>query len=238
MRVTVHQPEFIPWLGFFHKASLADVLVLLDDAQFTKNYFHNRNRVRTKDGWSWITAPVEKSALDTPMNAVRIAETNNPRWRDKIESAVRLSYGKAPFFDAAFDQLGALFESSGPLLVSLNIPIVEWLLEAFGLHPQVLRSSDMGIASTASQRILDICERAGGSTYISGVSGVDYLDLASFQEAGIAIEQQNFHHPIYPQLHPGFAPQISAVEALFLFGGECGQLLDDAWPDKLEQVFA
>ena len=92
MRVTVHQPEFIPWLGFFHKASLADVLVLLDDAQFTKNYFHNRNRVRTKDGWSWITAPVEKSALDTPMNAVRIAETNNPRWRDKIESAVRLVF--------------------------------------------------------------------------------------------------------------------------------------------------
>ena len=96
----------------------------------------------------------------------------------------------------------------------------------------------MGIGSNASQRILDICERTGASTYVSGVSGVDYLDLPSFAKAGIAVEHQVFRHPIYPQLHPGFAPQISAVEALFLFGGECGQMLDDAWPDKLEQVFA
>jgi len=238
MRVTVHQPEFIPWLGFFHKASLADVLVLLDDAQFTKNYFHNRNRVRTKAGSSWITVPVEKSALATRLNDTRIAEAHDPRWRAKIETTIRQAYGKAPFFASAFADLSALLSAPDPLLTSLNIPIIEWMLRAFGLHTEVLRSSEMNIGSTASQRILDICERAGARTYVAGVSGVDYLDLPSFASAGIAVEHQKFHHPIYPQMHPGFAPQMSAIEALVLFGGECSRLLEDAWPDKLEQVFA
>ena len=81
MKAVIHQPDFVPWLGFFHKAGLADVLVLLDDAQFTKNYFHNRNRVRTKAGPSWITVPVEKMALATQLNETRIAEAHDPRWR-------------------------------------------------------------------------------------------------------------------------------------------------------------
>jgi hypothetical protein len=212
--------------------------VLLDDAQFTKNYFHNRNRVRTKTGSSWITVPVEKSALATPINEMRIAESHNPRWREKIETTVQQSYAKAPFFAPTFAELNALLGTPGPLLASLNIPIIEWMLQAFGLHPHVVRSSAMDITSTASQRILDICRHTGATTYISGVSGVDYLDLQSFAQAGIAIEQQVFHHPIYPQLYPEFTPQMSAIEALFLFGGDCGQLLEEAWPEKIDEVFA
>jgi hypothetical protein len=238
MRVTIHQPEFMPWLGFFHKASLADVLVLLDDAQFTKNYFHNRNRVRTKTGSSWITIPVEKDALATPLNEIRIAEAHDPRWRDKIETTIQQAYTKAPRFLPAFDELSGLLSAPGTLLTGLNIPIIEWMLDAFGLHPQILRSSEMGIDSTASQRILDICQHTGAATYVSGVSGVDYLDITAFAEAGIAIEHQVFHHPIYPQLFPEFAPQMSAIEALFLFGADSGQLLKDAWPEKIDQVFA
>jgi hypothetical protein len=238
MRVTIHQPEFMPWLGFFHKASLADVLVLLDDAQFTKNYFHNRNRVRTKTGTSWITVPVEKSALATPLNEMRIAEAHDPRWLDKIETTIQQAYGNAPCFSPAFDELSALLGAPGTLLTSLNIPIIEWMLDAFGLHPQIMRSSEMAIGSTASQRILDICNHTRATTYVSGVSGVNYLDMASFADAGIAVEHQVFHHPIYPQLDPEFAPQMSAIEALFLFGADSGQLLKDAWPEKIEQVFA
>lgn len=238
MRVTIHQPEFMPWLGFFHKASLADVLVLLDDAQFTKNYFHNRNRVRTKDGWAWVTVPVEKSGLSTPINEVRIAGTNNPRWREKIEMAFRLSYGKAPFFDDTINELCTLLDATGDILISLNVPVIEWLLGSFGLFPTVLRSSDMGIDSTSSQRILDICRQTGATTYVSGVSGLDYLDLASFADAGISIEHQEFHHPIYPQIYDEFVPQITAIEAVFLYGAQSSQLLAEAWPRKMQQVFA
>ncbi len=238
MRVTIHQPEFMPWLGFFHKASLADVLVLLDDAQFTKNYFHNRNRVRTKDGWAWVTVPVEKSGLKTAINEVRIAETNNPRWREKIKTTFQTSYGKAPYFEDTIDQICTSIDATGDLLISLNIPVIEWMLKSFGLFPTVLRSSDMGLNSTASQRILDICLQTRATTYISGVSGLDYLDLASFKDAGIAIEHQEFHHPIYPQLYQDFVPQITAIEAIFQYGPQSAQLLAETWPRKIQKVFA
>ena len=82
MRLTIHQPEFAPWLGFFHKVSLADALVILDDVQFRKNYFHNRNRVRTPEGWNWVTVPVEKAPLETPMNEVRRGNTPGKEGRD------------------------------------------------------------------------------------------------------------------------------------------------------------
>ena len=158
MRVTVHQPEFMPWLGFFHKARMADVLVLLDDAQYRKNYFHNRNRIRTPDGWVWVTVPVEKNGIDTPMKDTRIASKNNPRWRDKIETAVRLSYGRAPFFDETFAGMThAMGGADDGMLTSLNVPLVRWLLEGFGLaEVDTVLSSSMHIETTASQRILDI----------------------------------------------------------------------------------
>ena len=237
MRVTIHQPEFLPWLGFFHKASLADLLVLLDDSQYRKNYFHNRNRIRTPDGWSWITVPVEKAPLDTPMNGIRIAESNNPRWREKIENAVHLSYGRAPYYGETSEAVSAILHNASGGLVDLNIALLEWMLPRFKVAPQVQLASAFELQSTASQRILDICLRTGATTYISGISGPDYLDLPSFEQAGITVETQKFQHPIYEQLFPGFEPQMSSMEALFLLGGDSPKLLQEAWPKKIERVF-
>lgn len=237
MRVTIHQPEFMPWLGFFHKASLADVLVLLDDGQFRKNYFHNRNRIRTPQGWSWVTVPIEKAPLDTPMTGIRIAGANNPRWKDKIENGMRMSYARAPFFDETIDGVCGLFESTSESLTNLNIALLEWMLPRFSLSPKILRASDFALQSSASQRILDICLRAGATTYVSGISGSDYLDLPAFDRAGIAVEIQDFHHPVYGQLFPGFKPQISSIEAMFLYGGDANLLIQGEWPDKIDQVF-
>jgi hypothetical protein len=237
MRVTIHQPEFMPWLGFFHKASLSDVLVLLDDGQFRKNYFHNRNRIRTPEGWSWITVPVAKSPLDTPMNDITVAEGNNPRWKEKIENALRASYGKAPFFADTIDDLSAIINSSSGNLAELNIALIEWLLPRFKLAPRILLASEFALQTTASQRILDICLRTGATTYVSGVSGPDYLDLPSFQHAGVAVELQQFHHPIYDQVFPGFEPQMSSADSVFLLGDQCDRLIQESWPRKVEQVF-
>jgi hypothetical protein len=237
MRVTIHQPEFMPWLGFFHKVSLADVLVLLDDGQFRKNYFHNRNRIRTREGWNWITVPVEKAPLDTPMNRISIAEANNPRWRDKLLNAVTASYGRAPFHEETAASLSDIVTNASASLTDLNISLLRWMLPKLNLHPDVRLASDLALTTTASQRILDICQRVGATTYVSGISGPDYLDLDSFKEAGIAVELQDFHHPIYDQLFPGFEPQMSSLDALFLYGDASDKLIKSNWPNKIEQVF-
>ena len=237
MRVTIHQPEFIPWLGFFHKASLADMLVVLDDAQFRKNYFQNRNRIRTAEGSVWVTVPVTRN-LGTPINEVRIAAEVNPRWADRIENAVALAYRRAPHFESVQGGFVGCLRGAGETLVSLNIPLLRWMLEQFGLSKKVVLSSSLGTEARGSQRILDICKAVGATTYVSGVSGREYLDLEEFERVNIEVEFQEFHHPIYPQLHEPFVPQMSALEALFLFGPEGARLLDEGWPEQIETVFA
>ena len=237
MRVTIHQPEFASWLGFFQKASLVDTFILLDDVQFRKNYFQNRNRVRTSNGWTWITVPVERFGHSTRINEVRIALTSNPRWTQKIETTVHHAYGRAPHFESVFSEFTHYLRKTNHSLVDLNIALIRWMLKGFGVQCKVLLSSSFESNATGSQRILELCLAVGADTYVSGVSGRDYLDLDAFKRSEITVEFQEFYHPVYKQLHPGFVPLISALEGLFLFGPSSNQLLQLDWPDRLETVF-
>jgi len=237
VRVAIHQPEFLPWLGFFHKASLADALILLDDVQYRKNYFQNRNRVRTAQGWSWVTVPVEHAPLDTAINQIRVA--GDGRWRGRLEKTVTQAYGRAPYFEATFGALRERLSGGDDRLVSLTEPLIAWLLEQFGLTRRLWRSSALAVAAdTPTEKLLRLCQAVGATTYVSGISGRDYLDVSRFEQAGVAVEFQDFRHPVYAQLHAGFVPQISAIEAVFLLGPACGQLLAASWPTHLETVFA
>lgn len=237
MRLTIHQPEFAPWLGFFHKVSRADALIVLDDVQFRKNYFQNRNRVRTAQGATWITIPVERAPLDTPIHRIRIAA--DFRWAGRIQKTLAQAYRRAPYFRPAFDEfVGSLTAGDGSLL-SVTQPVLTWMLASFGLTRPIWLSSSLALAAEGTtERLVRLCEVVGATTYVSGISGREYLDLPQFERAGIAVEFQDFRHPVYEQLQPGFLPQISALEAIFLFGPGCSRLIDAAWPHKLDVVFA
>lgn len=237
VRISIHQPEFAPWLGFFDKVSRADRLVLLDDVQYRKNYFHNRNRVRTLQGWSWITVPVARTGLATLINEAVIADERDAGWRERIERTVEQAYSKALYFQPQMDRFCSCLAAAGTRLASLNVPILQWMLEGYGLAPDVIMSSELRVNGSGSQRILEICQKTGASTYVSGISGRDYLDLDSFAAAGIAVEFQDYHHPIYRQLHETFEPLMSAIEPLFLLGDDAPSLLSADWPQRMDQVF-
>lgn len=237
MRVTIHQPEFAPWLGFFDKVSRADRLILLDDVQFRKNYFQNRNRLRTAAGSTWVTIPVEREDLATTIREVRVARQTDPRWARRIEMTLEQSYARAPHVAWVLDGWRQSVRPEAERLVDATDPLLRWMMAGFGLKLEVCLSSSMGVSTIGSQRILDLCRAAGATTYLSGVSGRDYLDVKAFEEAGIAVEFQEFHHPVYPQLHGEFLPQMSALETLCLFGPSSRELLSAQWPQRLEMVF-
>lgn len=238
MIVTIHQPEHLPWLGFFDKARQADLLVLLDHVQFRKNYFQNRNRIRTSQGESWVTVPVlTKGHAQQSLNQVRIDNAGSPRWRDKTYASIAQSYGKAPFWREHEAFFRATFSSEWEYLAELNEHFIRYLLGFLSPAVQVIRSSTLPVDGEKSELILDICRHLGASLYLSGVSGRDYLDLPAFAAAGMKVEFQVYHHPIYRQMHEPFFPCMSTIDLLFNHGPRSRDILQGIGVQTINEVF-
>ena len=238
MRVTIHQPEHMPWLGFIDKARQADLLVLLDDVQFRKNYFQNRNRIRSAAGAEWVTVPVlTKGRSSDEIRHIEINNAGAPRWRQKYWLTIEQRYRAAPFWPVYAPPLQAVFEREWTLLADLNAELIRQLFSFFDVRTEVIRSSTLGIAGEKSERLLRICQAAGASEYLSGVSGREYLDVPAFDRAGIAVSFQEFHHPIYRQLGEPFVPLLSCIDLLFMHGQESAAILDGVGVETIAEIF-
>jgi hypothetical protein len=213
--VTIHQPEHLPWLGFFHKISQADLFVILDSVQFRKNYFQNRNKIRTANGWTWLTVPVKRN-INTLIKDVEI--DNNQNWRKKCWNSIYFAYKKAPFFSEYSNILEKIYKRDWINLRELNIQLIKQFLSFLSLEPKILKSSEMDVHGKGSKLILNICKKVDADTYISGIFGKEYLKLSDFKEAGIEVIFQEFHHPIYKQLYEPFISGMSIIDLLFNHG--------------------
>jgi hypothetical protein len=234
MLVTIHQPEHMPWLGFFHKIAQADILVILDSVQFSKNYFHNRNKVRTSSGWTWLTVPVNRT-IETLIKDVAISA--DPRWKKKWQDTIFYNYKKAPFFDRYFESFRGLIDEEWKKLSDLNISFVYLLSDLLNIKTKFVKASGMDVTGKGSDRILALCRNLGAKRYLSGISGRDYLNLDDFRREGIRVEFQKFHHPIYRQLHEPFLPSMSVVDLLFNHGNKSLDIINGIGVPVLEEVF-
>lgn len=221
MKCAIHQPQFLPWLGYMHKINSVDVFVFLDNVQFKKNEFQNRNTIRVGDEARWITVPVTFSFGDT-IRETQIAK--HSKWRKKMCLTLEQNYRKAPYFKTYGSELIELIQRDWNNLAELNQATVEWLMSCFAIQTKSLVCSEMpAFSSDATQRLIDICRHIGADTYLSGAGGHEYLDVAKFEEAGIKLEFQNFLHPTYPQCYSnkqmGFISHLSAIDGLFNCGG-------------------
>lgn len=238
MLVTIHQPEHLPWLGFLDKARRADLLVLLDSVQFRKNYFQNRNRVRASNGAAWVTVPVlTKGSSAQSISDVRINSGGSQRWREKYWGMVEQVYRSAPFWNEWAAPIHDALWTDTPSLSQLNERLIEVLFGAFGVTVRIVRSSQLDVAGARSELLLSICRATGADRYLSGVSGRDYLDMALFEAAGIAVDFHEFHHPLYRQRYEPFVPCMSAIDLLFNHGPESANVLQGIGVDVMEEVF-
>lgn len=238
MIVTIHQPEHLPWLGFFDKARRADTLVLLDHVQYRRRYFQNRNRIYGPKGAQWLTVPVVvKGRYTQPIDEVVIDNAGNPQWPEQCWKRLWHAYVRAPYFAPYRDFFEKLYATEWTRLIDLNVAIIKYLLNVLGVGVAVVRSSELGANSHKGELMLEICQRLGAATYVSGISGRDYLDRERFEEAGIGIEFQEFHHPIYRQCYEPFLPCMSAVDVLFNHGPGSVKILRGVGVDVMEEVF-
>jgi len=238
MVVTIHQPEHLPWLGCFDNVRQAAVFVVLDHVEYRKRYFQNRNRIRAEHGAIWLTVPVHvKGMFHQPINEVRIDNEGNPRWREKCWNSIVHNYRKAPHFADHAPFFEDLYKKDWSPLVELNETIICYLLSAFSIEVRVVKSSSLGSTAEKGDLMLDLCRKVGATTYLSGISGKDYLDKAKFAEHNIQLQFQEFHHPIYKQLHEPFQPCMSAIDLLFNYGPASLDVIKGVGVQALDHVF-
>ena len=232
MRVAIHQPQYMPWLGYLAKWAAADVFVFLDTVQYEKNGWQNRNRIKTAAGPRWLTVPVH-ARLGTPIAAVAV-DAAQP-WRARHRRAIEDAYARAPYLVRHRDALGRLYAASWERLTPLAVASAEWLARAVGISTPARLASTLNVsAGDASARLVAICRAVGADTYLAGRDGARYMDPAAFAAAGIAVRYQDYKHPEYAQLHGEFAPFLSGLDLLLTHGDDALAILrsGDTWsPD-------
>jgi hypothetical protein len=212
--LTAHQPAYLPWLGYFDRIHSAQVFVFLDSVQFETNSYINRNKIKSPQGELWLTVPVHSKGHtgDTIQNLTIDSKSN---WKKKHLGAIHANYRRAPRFDAMYPDLERLYQSDHSLLSDLCFEHLMFWLGQLGLKPKVVKSSTLGLRSSKSDLILDICRALGANHYLSGSQGRNYLREDDFRDAGIAVRYQDYTHPEYPQLWGNtFVPRLSVLDFL------------------------
>lgn len=221
MKVAIHQPNYIPWIGFFQKISNADIFVILDTAEFTKNGIIHRNKIRTKEGWTWLTIPIENKYKEMPIKDVQLP--NDRKWWGQHWGLIKANYGKSEHFKEFkkfFEEI--YIEKKNTTLQELNETIILYLFDCFNICPQIVRSSELEISPFLAKTDLNIAilKKVGGDCYISGMGGQNYIDEIKFANEGIKLKYFKFEPFEYSQRWGGFEHYMSAIDILFNIDSE------------------
>ncbi len=223
MIVAVHQPQYLPWLGYFDKIDRADVFVLLDNVQFKKNEWQNRNRIKTAQGPQWLTVPVQ---YKFPQRINEVEINNRERWQHRQKQAIVSNYRKAPHWNILESFFDGLFNRTWPMIAELNIYVVKKLVEILGITTPLYVASELeDFPENPDERLIAITRYFHADTYLAGSGGHDYMNLNTYEEAGVQIIFQSYPHPAYSQLFVDFEPYLSVIDLIYNHGPDSLNIL-------------
>ena len=221
MILSIAQPAYLPWPGYFDRIMASDVHVVLDHVQFEKNSVINRNKIKTPQGASWLTVPVQTKGSFGHLEINRIDVTSDGHWQIKHLKSIENFYSKAACFGQFQEHLARYYQQR------LFTKLIEPLREGLALFCRLLNistplhySSEMNCVCKKSDLILEICRKIGATTYISGPFGRDYLEREKFEAAGIKILFHEYEYIPYPQRFGSFLPGLSTIDMLLNIGEE------------------
>lgn len=224
MIVAIHQPNFLPWLGYFHKMARADLFVFLDTAAFAKGSYTNRVQVKTARGPQWLTVPVQTSGrLGQPIRAV-VCDARTD-WRSRVVRTLETNYRGCPYYAPLGPWLARAIAEADDSLADLNMRLILEIARQLGIRTPTRRASALGAEGKATDLLVALCRELGADTYLSGSGGSKYQDEGAFREAGIRLVYNEFRHPVYPQAFGEFVPGLSIVDLLLNCGPDSGALL-------------
>lgn len=217
MKVVINQSNYLPWKGYFDLIHDAEVVIFLDDVQFTKNDWRNRNRFNGPNGPFWVTIPVG------PDHHRRVCDVPLPTgsWREKHWRSLQQSYGRTPHFPAVGEFMRSVYaRTDWGSLSAFNQEVIKSIARDFlGLTTRFLDAADLGVRGRNEDRVLDLLKAVGATTYISGPAARAYLNESRFADAEIRLVWKDYAgYPTYAQPHPQFAHDVSVLELLCCTG--------------------
>lgn len=223
--ISVNQPYFFPFAGFFYKAYLSDNFVILDDVQFPRGTtWITRNRFKNSQGSLWLTVPVKKKGLGLQkINAVRIY--HDGRWAKKHLRSLKNAYVRAPYFREHQSFLEDLFSKRFEKLIHLNLYIIRYLMQQLQIETNVILSSELGIHMKGDKLLLEICNKLGASQLLVQRAARKYLNSDRLSEAGIKLIDFRPMSPVYPQLWGDFIPNLSALDLILNCGPKAHDIM-------------
>lgn len=217
MIVSIHQPDYLPWLGLYYKMAHSDIFVYLDDAQYSNTADHNVNKIKTSQGEFRLKVPVEQHLGDLICN---VRTKDELGWKKKHLKTIRMNYSKAAYFDDVYPHFQKIIMDHFGTIADLNIAINEYICAGFGIDVKVVKSSELDIKTVRETRVIDICLQLGADEYLSGNGARAYQVESHFADRGLKLSYLKYKPISYKQLWPkvGFLPCMSAIDYVFNCG--------------------
>ena len=219
--VAIHQPNFLPWLGFFDKLVRADVLVLLDDVQFprtSKGTWINRVKLLVGGKPAWVTVPIVRA--EGSARAIRDVRIDDSQpWRKKLVRTIELNYRRAAHFDEVFPLVGEVVTAPEENLAAFNERNIRRIADELALDTsKIVRSSDIATSGHSTDLLIELTKAVGGTAYMAGGDAYRYQEDEKFAERGVELVSQEFRHPTYRQTSEEPVHGLSIVDALLNCG--------------------
>lgn len=210
--ISIRQPGYLPYLGFFKKIQSVDTFVFLDDVQYERGDWDNRNKIKTHNESQWLTVPINNK-FGSLLTEVKIDNTHD--WSKKHRSTIKTNYQKSQYFQKYWKDIEEILNQKWEKLIDLNFAFINYFISELGIKTKTIKSSELNISKSGSEKLLDICKNLNASTYLSGELGRNYLNEKIFQDENIKVIFEKFSHPIYNQIQGEFVPNLSIIDLLF-----------------------
>ena len=227
MKASIHQPNYLPYLGILNKIKNSDIFVIYDVSQYVKGRFDNRNLIKTATGTQWLTIPlVNKDSFLKKICDVKLPLNEN--WKKDHLKAMKINYNKSKFFEKYFPELSKIYKKKYTYFTDFSTDLLLFHLKSFQIKTPTVKSSDLGLdlKDKSSRMIIQILKKINSNEYLAGSSGKKYMDVDLLKKSNIKVIYQHFEHPIYKQLFQmPFVKNLAAIDLLFNEGPKASELI-------------
>jgi WbqC-like protein family len=225
MRVAIMQPTYLPWSGYFGLMQQVDLFIYLDNVQFSRRSWQQRNQIKSASGPIWLTVPVNKKGKREQLIS-EIEIDFSTAFNISHQKSIQACYSKAKYFKEYSPKLFEWYGAQDNLLANVNISLISCIKEALQISTKLMRASELQVSGVKDSLLASICSEVGATEYISPPGSYDYLNGSNaFKKAAIPISYLKYSHPIYHQMHADFLPYMSCVDLLFNCGDESTKII-------------